>query len=225
MTRRPTPSELVWPDKPDDANLAVTWAASVTTQILDWIWRAFDSLQDDFLLHVEWTRSLEQVELEQIERDVVRNHFGKIQIIFAKETDGYASFYPSHEEPEMKSRSNAPAKTPAYDLAFVAISNPRWIWPVEAKIIRSPNALAKYLGDVNGKFLTGIAAPMVGEAAMIGYLFAADTDAVFTNLSGKLKQTLSPVDKFSGRPHRSSFHARETAPNLRLHHLLMQCVR
>ena len=216
MTGRPTPSELAWPAGPDDADLAFNWAAGVTTQVLDWTWRAFDSLQSDFLLRVDWTRSLEQVE-----RDLVQIHFGRIQVIFAAETNGFAAFYPSHEHPEFETRFSAQAKPPAYDLAFVATANPRWIWPLEAKVVQSPKAMAEYMKDVNDKFIAGVAAPFVGEAAMVGYLMNADADSALAEVSVRLNQPLKSVPEFDERTHRTSFHSRSPAPALRLHHMMM----
>ena len=67
MTRRPTPSELMWPEDPADFEFPIEWAASVTTQVLDWTWRAFDSLRANHLLRIDLTQALEQVE-----RDLAR---------------------------------------------------------------------------------------------------------------------------------------------------------
>jgi len=218
MTRRPTPSEFAWPFGPEDNELAISWASSMTTQVLGWTWRAFDDLKTNLLSCIDWTQPLEQVE-----RDMVRNHFGCIQRIFATETDGFAAFYPSHEEPEMETRSTANAKPPAYDLAFVATANPRWIWPIEAKIVRSPKALAEYMKDVNEKFVAGIAAPFVGEGAMVGYLTSLNATTTLDNISLRLGQPLTTIKDFRNRSHKTSFHSRSNAPDLRLHHMIMTC--
>lgn len=159
-----------------------------------------------------------------MERDLTRNHFVQIQVLFAAETDGYAALVPHHEFPEMESRTSPSAKPPAYDLAFVSTSNQRWAWPVEAKVVRSADRLGEYLKDVNDKFLGGIAAPLVGEGAMIAYLLTNDTIAVVENLANRLKQPLQTIPEFRDRPHRLSRHMRAMAPELRLHHLLMECI-
>ena len=148
MTRHPTFSELAWPDDPADAELPIQWARGVATQVLDWTWRAFDSLLASRLVRIDLTQPL-----EQLERDLTRNHFVEIQVLFALETDGYAALVPHHEFPEMESRSSASAKPPAYDLAFVSTSNQRRAWPLEAKVVPSPDRLGEYLNDVNGKFV------------------------------------------------------------------------
>ncbi|MEK6258075.1 MAG: hypothetical protein AABP62_05595 [Planctomycetota bacterium] len=219
MIRHASPSELLWPDDPVDADLPAVWATSVATQVLDWTWRAFDALRKNHLVRIDLTQPLEQVE-----RDLVRNHYVEIQVLFAAETDGYATFVPTHEWPEMETRATAAAKPPAYDLAFVSSDNRRWAWPIEAKVVSSTDRLADYLKDVNDKFVGGIAAPLVGEGAMIGYLLVTDTTTVFNNLETRLAQSLETVPEFVQRPHRVSWHSRGSAPDLRLHHMLMPCV-
>ena len=219
MNRRPTFSAFAWPDDPAEADLPIQWACGVATQVLDWTWRAFDAIQANHLMRVDLTQPP-----EQLERDLTRNHFVEIQILFALETEGYAALVPHHEFPEMESRTSASAKPPAYDLAFVSTANQRWAWPLEAKVVSAPNRLGEYLKDVNDKFVGGVAAPLVGEGAMIAYLLTNETTAVFENLENRLNQPLQMVPEFCERPHRVSRHLRTTAPELRLHHLLMECV-
>jgi len=78
MIRRSAFSELAWPDDPADAELPIQWAHGVATQVLDWTWRAFDSLRAKHLARVDLTQPL-----EQLERDLTRNHFVEIQVLFA----------------------------------------------------------------------------------------------------------------------------------------------
>jgi hypothetical protein len=139
MTRRPTPSQLIWPDDPGDSDLAVAWAASISVQILGWTWRAFDSLRSNHLSRIDMT-----LPMDQIERDLTRNHFTHINTLWAQDTEGYSSFTPHHEYPEMESLTSSAAKPPAYDLAFVATNNPRWAWPMEAKVVTSSGALTTF---------------------------------------------------------------------------------
>jgi hypothetical protein len=218
MTRRPTLSEMIWPDGPEDAYLAIEWAAGVATQVLDWTWRAFDSLKIAHLTKVDFSRHPEQVE-----RDLTRHHFIEIQLLFASETRGFASFVPAPEWPEMETRSSPTAKPPAYDFAFVSVDNRRWAWPIEAKVVTSPGALGEYMKDVSAKFAAGVGAPLVGEGAMIAYLVSCDGDAVLDGIASRLGQILAVVPEFAGRVHKASFHGRTSAPPIRLHHLMMAC--
>jgi len=71
MSRRPTLSEMLWPDDPEDADLPVEWAASVAVQVLDWAWRAFDSVCEKHLNSVD----LSSATPEQLERNLTELHF------------------------------------------------------------------------------------------------------------------------------------------------------
>ena len=217
-TRRPTASEMIWPDSPDDADLATTWAVGISSQVLSWMWRAFDSMRNSLFPRIDFTR-----DPEQLERDLTRNHFVEIQLLFGTETSGYASFVPVHEWPELETRSSSQAKPPAYDFAFIYPDDRRWAWPAEAKVVTSSSALGEYMKDVNEKFIRGVAAPLVGEGAMIAYLISCDADSVLSGIESRLGQRLQPVPKFVDRQHKCSSHGRENAPNIRLHHLMMVC--
>lgn len=218
MMRRPTMSEMIWPGSPEDAQLASDWAASVSTRVLDWTWRAFDALRLRYLSKVDFSRHP-----EQLERDLTRQHFVEILLLFASETHGFSSVVPVSEWPEMESRSSATAKPPANDFAFAYVDDRRWAWPIEAKVVRSPGALGEYMKDVTEKFVAGVAAPLTGEGAMIAYLVSCDGNSVLEGIASRLRQHLTVVPEFAGRTHKASFHERTPAPRIRLHHLMMSC--
>ena len=218
MSRRRTFSELAFAGDTQDPDLPVEWARGVAFQILKWMWQAFDQLRVGHLQRVDLTQPL-----DQLERDLTRNHFLDLQAVFQRETDGFPSVFPSHEWPEMETRSSSKAKPPAYDFAFVHFEHRRWAWPIEAKVLSAPGTLHEYLKDVRQKFEEGIAAPLVGEGAMIGYLITGTADEVFANLRARLSTTLDAVAEFADRPHQSSNHQRASNPALRLHHMIMVC--
>jgi hypothetical protein len=208
---------MLWPDDPADADLPIQWAEALAIQALDYVWRGYDQVRDKHLVRVNLNQPP-----EQLERNLTLLHFGEIQGIWASETEGFSSIRPGHEIPEFETRNSPSAKPPAYDLGFIHANNPRWIWPIEAKVLSTSFALAEYLNDVNGKFVAGIAAPFVGEAGMIGYLLRGLPDQVFHKLTGELGQELLPISEFKMRHHRASLHTRTDAPLLRLHHLMME---
>lgn len=224
MTRRAAFREQAWPEDQDFRVLALEWAESAAERILDWVWRAFDSLRTGSMTAVDLTKPL-----EQLERDLTDLHFHEIQKLWARETCGFSAFSPDHEIPELESRRSPQAMPPAYDLGFVYSANPRIIWPIEAKVIQEPSTLRLYLADLRNKFVAGIAAPFVGQAGMIGYLLSGAARAVFSNLGSELLQTLKHPSAFGPRDHRTSFHARAKSPfgrdlpDLLLHHLVMPC--
>lgn len=212
---RPTLSELRWPTDDESHRQAVDWAEGITFQIFDWTWRAYDALSISVLHHVDLSQPL-----DQLERDLTRNHFAEIQALWARETDGESSIEPQPEYPELETRSPAPAKPPAYDIAFVWRANRRIALPIEAKVLKSPSTLADYLGDTD-KFVTGIAAPLVGKGGQVGYLLKGASSDFFTNLECRLNIRLHIVRGFAQRHHRESQHDRSNHCVLRLHHLIM----
>lgn len=213
---RPTLSELRWPMDDESQRQAVEWAEGITTQVLEWTWRAFDLLGTSVLSRVDMTQPL-----EQLERDLTGNHFAEIQGLWARETEGESSIEPWPEYAELETRPTAPGKPPAYDIAFVWRANRRIAFPIEAKVVKTPSALADYLGDTD-KFVSGIAAPLVGEGAQIAYLLKGGSSAFFTNLKSRLRRRLEPVSEFLHRSHRVSQHKRTKSPLLHLHHLVME---
>jgi hypothetical protein len=224
MTRRAAFRELLWPDDPVFTALALNWSHSAATQMLDWVWRAFDEMRAGRTDNVDLSKPL-----EQLERDLTELHFEGIQKVWAQDTRGFSSVSPGHEIPEFESRTSASAIPPAYDLGFVFRDNPRCIWPLEAKVVRSATALHKYLEDVREKFIAGIAAPFVGQAGMIGYLLAGSAAEVFAGLERQLSQSLTRAPAFTNRDHRTTFHLKRKSPfgrdvpDLLLHHLVMKC--
>jgi hypothetical protein len=213
---RPTVSELVWPMDVESHQQAQEWAGAASLQVLDWTWRAFDALRTNVLNRIDLRQPL-----EQLERDLTSHHFREIQKLWTRETDGYSAFAPQHEWSEMATRSPAPAKPPANDIAFVWNDNQRVAWPIEAKVVSTVAALAKYLQDT-AKFTNGKAAPFVGEGAQIAYLLSGLADSFFLNLSNHF--TLEVVNEFANRSHRCSRHKRTSAPALLLHHMAMLCI-
>lgn len=216
MSRHATLSELVWPLDAADADLPVLWAQDMAAVVLDLVWRGYDVLCDK-VGHVDFTEPI-----EQLERNLTSLHFKAIQRVWAADTGGFSTIHPGHEIPELLSRSTSNAKPPAYDLGFSHPDKDLWKWPVEAKVLTSPNALAEYRKEVDEKFIGGVAAPIVGEGGMIGYLLRGNEQAVFDNLATELGQQFVIWAAFATRPHRTTVHQRANAPTLRIHHLVMR---
>ena len=216
---RPTLSELRWPMDEDSRQQAHDWATGISNRAIDWTWRGFDAMRENLLSCIDVNAPI-----EQLERDLTRNHFAEIQSLWARETGGESSIEPQAEYPEMETRAPAPAKPPAYDIAFVWKENRRVALPIEAKVVSAPGVLAAYIGDTE-KFAGGIAAPLVGVGAQIAYLLKGGTDDFFTNLSIKLSVLLAAVPEFSARPHRFTLHPRSSAIDLTLHHMAMYCAK
>ena len=158
-----------------------------------------------------------------MERALTQWHALNVNQVWAEETHGRASFIPIHEMHEFESRKGGNAMPPSNDIGFIHRQNRRWKLPVEAKLVPSSRALTEYLKDVNDKYVAGIAAPLVGECGMVGYILSGETDDVFDALSTVLGHLQALPGPFAARPHRTTVHARDPKPRLRVHHMAMSC--
>ncbi len=97
MRRRPTIHEQVWP-KDSSFDAMSCWPREFGIQVLDRVWRAFDTLSADVLNRVQdWT------DLEHIERSLTDLHFDKIVEL----QTGEEPFLPTREVPDFESRKSA----------------------------------------------------------------------------------------------------------------------
>ena len=221
MRRRPTIHELVWPkDSAFDAVKA--WPRDFSTQVLARVWEGFDRLSADVLSQIrDWS------ELEHVERSLTDLHFDKIQEL----QTGEEPFLPTREVPDFESRHSSQAMPPSNDFGFkICGGDLSLVWPLEAKVIGRPADVARYLNDLNDKYLACRSSPFSPEAALIGYLLGSDNELTFGTIAERLGQELSVPAEFSDRPHRISEHQR-TVPNgkpypvdFRCHHLLMTVI-
>jgi len=216
---RPTASELRWPiDCDESKQQALDWAEGMSSQAIDYVLRSFIQLRSNALDSIDLTQ-----DLEQLERDLTSNHFVEIQNLWVTETDGYPSFVPHHEYPEMGTRSPAPAKPPAYDFAFVWQVNHRVAWPIEAKVLPTPKTLALYLKDTS-KFIDGTAAPFSSQGSQLAYLLRGTCEEFFSELSLKLGGSTLVSTAQVAPEHRISHHSRKDLLPLSIHHLALLLV-
>ena len=82
------------------------------------------------------------------------------------------------------------------------------MWPIEAKVLETSQALAAYIHDVKLEFMTCRYAPFSGSGAMLAYLLTGEPDDAFTAISQRLVRQLEPIREFPGRPIRVSRHTR-----------------
>jgi hypothetical protein len=182
------------------------------------VWRAFDTLRadllsrfqrdaDDYVLEDSITAALEPRIQDQLTR--------------------YEPFYLQHQCPEEDTAREGSAQTPKYDFAFVARSNERSKWPVEAKVLRTDAAVGAYVADLKEQFLTCRYAPHSSEGAMMGYLLSGSPAVAFENIERAAACKLEEFPEALGRPHKVSSHNRTaatcaTAPSpFRCHHILL----
>lgn len=212
--RRPTVLEQAYPDTPEFISVAAAILNIQLSTMLNALWAGYDLLKADLVTlgPYELGDEMERV-LTQWLQPYVRNSLS-----------GEEPFDCMHSPREPETRLEPPAMSPEYDMGFVFKHNKRVCWPVEAKVLRSDGAIAEYLADVKGQFLTCRYAPFVNSGAMVAYLLRGDPDKLFTNIATALRTPLLPV---GDRDHMVSEHTR-TVPDgkpypsdFACHHLVM----
>lgn len=216
--------ERRWPDTSDFVEVAREWSSDASTMLLTFVWQGYDLLLKNDLSHIDWN----QVE-EELERDITQLLEPKIR---SKEVmTGYEPFDVQHGPYEDETRQPSPAQPPQYDIAFFLKANPRIMWPLEAKVLRTDGAVAPYIKDLKKEFLTCRYAPFSSEGAMLGYLLSGEPANVFRRLEAKVPCDLFHHPTFPDRDHKYSDHTRHVPTNkpypahFRCHHLILSMRR
>ena len=201
------------PDAQFIAHIA-SWGADQTAIMLGFVWQAYDSMITD-KPHVDG-RDLERSITQLLER--------RIQDAMT----GDEPYYVQHGPYEHETMAQPPAQPPSYDLAFILRAEERIMWPIEAKVMETPNQAADYARDLNNEFLTCRYAPFSDAGAMLGYLLTGSASDAFESIAAKLGCSLKETSIFPNRAHRTSDHqrivrAKKAYPAaFRCHHLLME---
>lgn len=186
--------------------------------MLGFVWKGYDLLCSEVLSEVDVALAD-----EQLERSIT-------QILTPQIRDCMTGYEPFHIEQgvyEYETRVSASAQPPLYDLAYVLKSNPRIMWPMEAKVLRSDGDVGRYVNEITDNFLTCRYAPFSEEGAMLGYLLAGDPARTFKNIAIKTPCNLSKHPDFTSRYHTTSDHVRLVptgkcySPKFRCNHLIM----
>ena len=218
MRRRLTIGEERWPETPEFSAVAARWNRNASTIMLGFVWRGYERFCADLLCKIDVALAD-----EQLERSIT-------QFLTPRIRGCMTSFEPFDIEQgvyEFETRLAASAQPPLYDLAFVLTSNPRIMWPLEAKVLRTEGGVGQYAKEVSENFLTCRYAPFSAEGAMIGYLVAGDPVNVFANIEMKVCCTLEHHPDFPNHNHKTSFHERSVPAgkrypaSFRCHHLIM----
>ena len=222
-SRLPTIFDDLFPDSaPEFRAIADAWPEHVIVQMLTLVWDGFDQMK-----RLPNFRQLDfSGDYAQLERSLTDLHMDEITVLYAQDGSKFESFVPKHEAWEFENLRNPRARPSSCDLGFVLLSNRRIRWSVEAKVLRSPTAVADYVGDLQ-KYLDGKISPFSVEAALGAYLIAGRPDDLFTTVATCLGREMTPHKQFVGRPHRVSEHERDTAllrdgmpPSFLCHHLV-----
>jgi hypothetical protein len=213
LSENHTVSERRWPNTPEFNSVLRTWKTVGSVILLRLVWTGYDSFYKEVLSQVDFSKND-----DDLERNVT-------QLLEPKIRDSMCGFEPfdvQHGPYEEETRQPAPAQPPQYDIAFFLRSNPRIMWPLEAKILRTDGNVGNYVNEINDDFLTCRYAPFSNEAAMLGYMITGDYDKAFANISSNGKWALSSHPDFNNRPHKVSSHKRQV-PNGKKYPIEFQC--
>jgi hypothetical protein len=204
------PTSAAAPD-PAFVALACEWMDNPGQWLLGFVWAGYDSL----------CQNPPVIDGKDLERSITQVLVRRIDQLMT----GDEPFYIQHGPFERATMAAPPAQPPAYDLAFVMQADERIMWPMEAKVLETPNRLASYLRDVQEEFLTCRYAPFSGSGAMLGYLLTGTSGEALVNIATKLACTLTSLGTV--RAHAVSHHQRILPPGkpwpteFVCHHLIM----
>ena len=183
------------------------------------VWCGYDILVEEVLTQIDVTDAE-----EELERSVTQLLESRIR----QQLSGDEPYDLQHGPYEFATRRPAPAQPPQYDIAFILHQDPKVMWPLEAKVLRSDGATADYIRDVRCEFLTGRYAPYASSGAMLGYLLRGSPEKVFDKIEKALGCHLQSHPAFNTRHHRFSNHSRNlTQENFvsglfQCHHLILE---
>jgi len=178
--------------------LAATWAPEPARQFLSLIWLAYDAMHE----------SMPLIDGGDLERSITQVLEPRISAAMT----GFEPFYVQHGPFERETKRPAPAQPPEYDLAFVLRADERIMWPLEAKVLETPGAVAAYAHDVENEFLKCRYAPFSSSGAMLAYLISGDATDALASIAKKLGCELHDVVEHNARPNRYSKHTRNVPP-------------
>lgn len=217
--RRLSIAEARYPTTSEFLKLSKVWSCDASNSFLRLIWNAYDCLIKEVLL---------QVDVAQSDADLERSLTQLLEPRIRRLMSGDEPFYVQHGTYEHEIRAVPPAQPPQYDIAFVMNHNPRIMWPMEAKVLRTDSAVAPYIRELKTNYLTCRYAPFSREAAMLGYLCSGDPDKVMWQLTKKIPCKLVHPRNFRDRPHKYSLHSRAVPrgknyhARFKCHHMIME---
>jgi len=140
---------------------------------------------------------------------------------------GDEPFYVQHGPYERETMAPPPAQPPQYDLAFVLRADERVMWPLEAKVLETPNQMAAYESDIKEQFLTCRYAPFSSSGAMLGFLLSGTIDDTRIAIQKKLGTELFTITDLLSEPAWVSHHSRVVpagkaySPSFDCYHLVL----
>jgi hypothetical protein len=219
LRSRRTIGEARWPHAGEFAALAKAWQPDAVTQLLGFVWHACDLLREEVLSQIDCT---------QADRDLERSVTQYLEPRIHKVMPGDSPFYVQHAPHEFETAKLGPGPPPVPDIGFFRLANPRIMWALEAKTLRTDGAVGPYVKELQDNFLRCRYSPFSREGGMLGYLVDGDPKGAFKTMAAKIPCELRPHPGFPDRDHRTSDHLRNIPPGktypseFRCHHLILR---
>jgi hypothetical protein len=186
----------------DFADVFYKWRQDAADVFLDLVWRAYDSLAKEYA----------SVDLRDATENIERSITQQLEPRIRHEMSTEEPFDVQHGPYEEETRHSAKAQPPQYDIGFTLRAYPRFIWPLEAKVLKTPETITKYINEVATQFLKCRYSPFSSEAAMVGYLLSGLPSnallAIESELTARVRCTFEVHPRFHQRPHKLSRHIR-----------------
>ncbi|MCP4696938.1 MAG: hypothetical protein GY862_08830 [Gammaproteobacteria bacterium] len=215
-----TPLELAWPATSEFTSVAEEYQSDAVKRMMETVWNAYDLLVSEFLSQIDINQADEQLELSitQVLEPCIRRCLS---------CD--APYFVQHGPYEYETREPAPAQPPQYDIAFILTRNRRIMWPLEAKVMRTPRNVSPYIKEIQENYITSRYAPFSSSAAMVGYLLSGQASIAAGNIAAKLGSSLDSYphlastagSHYISRHHRSFQNQAWASGDFDCHHLLM----
>ena len=219
MVARQTYSERRWPDTAEFNSVLRAWKAAGSVILLGFVWKAYDAFCAECLTQVDCSKDDCNLEI---------NITQLLELKIRESMTGLEPFDVQHGPYENESWLGPRGQPPQYDIAFQLRCNPRIMWPLEAKVLRTDGTVAEYIKEIRSNFLTCRYSPFSSEAAMLGYLLKGDSQVAFSNIGIKGNWKLNMHLQFPDRDHRTSDHKRIIpegkmyTDHFRCHHLVLR---
>lgn len=205
--------------------LVAMWNEHLVARMLQLVWASYDQLLDEFRADFDWSEDYDDIE-RSINMDLER--------IIRSRMNSFMPIGVQHEswEHETRSRTKRNARPRQYDIAFYWHDDPRLMWPLEGKVLKSDSDTefnrSDYVETLNTRYLKCDYAPFSNGGAMLAYLKTGVGDAVLEHIAGRLGRCLAPYAGCVGRCHKTSVHQRKVPtgkdypPEFHCHHLIMR---
>lgn len=180
------------------ARLAAIWCPLFANQILSATWAGLRSLSE---------LDVGSIDLAEADENLERHLTLSLTPRIRQAIDEDASYGVEHQVSEEATRLHR-GQPPTPDIAFIFFEQPRLIWCIEAKILRSDGKVSEYVKGVQENYLSCRYSPYFAEGTMLGFLVSGIPANAINNVAKSLGVQTESVVTEPGQLHHRSHHKR-----------------